>query len=166
VVGPVSKSGVTVVFDQVSKVLAGVGHLASTRVLVGVPAEKAERKDGEGISNASLAYIHDKGAPEANIPARPFMEPGIQSAKAGIEDGLKKAGEFAFDARPEAVERQFQRVGTIARDAIKMKITDGPFAPLKPATIAARKRRGRTGTKPLIDTGSLRNSINYVVRKV
>jgi len=166
----VSKSGVTVVVDQVSKVLAGVGHLASTRVLVGVPAEKTGRTDGEAINNASLAYIHDKGAPEANIPARPFMEPGVLSAKAGIEDGLKKAGEFAFDARPEAVERQFQRVGRIARDAIKMKITDGPFAPLAPATIAARKskRKSRSNTdiRPLIDTGELRNAINFVIRKV
>jgi hypothetical protein len=31
-------------------------------------------------------------------------------------------------------------------------------------TLAARKARGRTGEKPLIDTGQLRNAVTFVVQ--
>jgi len=163
-----AKTGLTVVLDNVSKIAAGIELLATTRVMVGVPADKADRRNGP-INNAALAYIHDKGAPEANIPARPFMEPGVESKAAEIREGIGKAGELALDGKPDAVERQYHRVGAIGRDAIKAKITDGPFEPLKPSTIAARKRkrqsRNNTNIKPLIDTGAMRNAINYVVRK-
>jgi hypothetical protein len=161
------KTGLIVLVDNVAKMAEGIEVLASKRTMVGVPADKTERKDGE-INNAALAYIHNNGAPEANIPARPFMEPGVESVAKEIRDGIGKAGEFALDGRPDAVERQYNRVGAIARDAIKAKITDGPFAPLKPSTIASRKskRKSRKNTEitPLVDTAAMRNSINYVVR--
>jgi hypothetical protein len=32
-------------------------------------------------------------------------------------------------------------------------------------TLERRRAKGRTGTKPLIDTGQLRNAITYVLRK-
>jgi hypothetical protein len=161
------KTGLTVLHDDLAKMAAGIKKLATTRVLVGVPSDKATRTDGP-LNNAQLAYIQNNGAPEANIPARPFMEPAIESKSREIRDALGKAAELALEAGPDAVDRQFHRVGAIGRDAIKAKITDGPFTPLKPSTIAARKskRKSRSNTdiKPLIDTGSLRNSINYVIR--
>jgi hypothetical protein len=137
-------------------------------VMAGVPADKAARKDGSPINNAALAYIQENGAPEVNIPPRPFMKPGVAAVRSEISARLKKAGEFALQGRGDAVNREFHRVGTVARDAIKAKITDGPFTPLKPSTIAARKSkrksRNNTDIKPLIDTGALRASISYVVR--
>jgi phage gpG-like protein len=161
------KAGLTIVRDNLAKVSKAIEVLASKRVMVGVPADKAARKDGP-INNAALAYVHNNGAPEINLPARPFMEPGIESVKTDIRAGIGKAGEFALEGRPDAVERQYHRVGAIGRDAIKAKITDGPFVPLAPATIAARKRkrksRNNVDVKPLIDTGALRNSISYVIR--
>src|SRR5260363_213287 len=63
------------------------------------------------------------------------------------------------------------------------KMTEGPFKPRAESTLQARARRGRIGAaielerrrrghtpenanaKPLIDTGQLRKSITYVVRK-
>jgi hypothetical protein len=162
------KTGMTVLVDNVAKMAEGIQKLATTRVMVGVPADKADRKDGP-INNAALAYIQENGAPEANIPPRPFMKPGVASVQPQLAAGLKKAGEFALQGRADAVNRQLHRVGAIGRDAIKAKITDGPFTPLKPSTIAARKskRKSRKNTdiKPLIDTGSLRNSIDYVLKK-
>jgi hypothetical protein len=132
-----------------------------------VPLDKTVRS-GDPINNASLAYIMENGAPEANIPARPFMKPGVAAVQPQIAAGLKKAGEFALQGRADAVNRELHRVGAIGRDAIKAKMTDGPFEPLKPSTIAARKSkrksRNNTDVKPLIDTGSLRNSIDYVIR--
>jgi len=161
------KTGLTIVRDNLAKVSKAIDALGRSRVMVGVPADKAARKDGP-INNAALAYIMETGAPEVNIPARPFMKPGVATVQPEIATRLKKAGEFALEGRGDAVNRELHRVGAVARDAIKAKITDGPFVPLKPATIAARKNkrksRNNTDVKPLIDTGALRASISYVIR--
>jgi phage gpG-like protein len=159
------KSGLHTIHDNVAKATAGIEKLATTRVMVGVPAEKGSRSDAEPINNAALAYIHENGAPEAGIPARPFLKPGIDTKQAEITTALEKTGRAALDGNPEAVDRGFNIVGLIGQNAVRAKINTGPFTPLTEATVAARRARGRTGTKPLIDTGQLRNSLTYVIRK-
>jgi hypothetical protein len=159
------KPGLHTTLDNFAKVAAGIKKIADTRVLVGVPADKDPRKAGDPVSNADLAYIHDNGAPDAGIPAREFLKPGIKAKQSEIEAGLVKTGNAALDGKPDAVERGFNIVGIIGQNAVRAKINEGVPPPLQPATIAARKRRKRTGTKPLIDTGQLRNAITYVVRK-
>lgn len=160
----------TIVSDRVSGVLAGINVLGTTRVMVGIPAAEATRSDDDdaasGINNAALGYIHDNGAPEANIPARPFLEPGIRAVQDKIEAGLRTAADAAMAGRPEAVDRAYHAIGLKAQAAVRSKITTGPFVELKPRTLANRRRRGRNGTKPLIDTGQLRNAIAYVIRKI
>ena len=49
------KSGLTTKVDNAAKFLAAIDALVGTRVMVGVPAEKTDRKDG--ITNSALAYI-------------------------------------------------------------------------------------------------------------
>ncbi len=161
------RSCLTKTVDRRKRFEEALVKLASIRVMVGVPAEKGSRNDGGTINNAAIAYIQEHGAPEAGIPARPFLKPGIESKEAEILSAFKKVGKAAFvDGDPAKVDRGFNAVGLIAQSAVRAKITDGPFEPLKPSTIAARNRRGRTGTKPLIDTGQLRNSLTYVIRKL
>lgn len=157
---------VEVTIDKVLEVTRSIRALISQRTMVGVPSDKDSRKEGGPINNAALAYIHNFGAPEVNIPPRPFMEPGIDRVKNQISTELKATGQAAFDGKFDRVDRGFHRIGLLAQASIRAMITAGEgFPPLKPKTIARRKRRGRTGTKPLIDTGQLRNSINYVIRK-
>jgi hypothetical protein len=162
------RTGLTIVRNNFAKVSKAIDGLGRSRVMVGVPSDKASRS-GATINNAALAYIMENGAPEVNIPPRPFLKPGVASVQPQIAEGLRKAGKFALEGRSDAVDRQFQRVGAIGRDAIKAKITDGPFAPLKPSTIAARKSkrksRNNQDIKPLIDTGALRASISYIIRE-
>lgn len=59
-------------------------------VLIGIPMSTTERPDGE-ITNAELGYIHEYGAPEANIPARPFLIPGVESVKGKALELMKKS---------------------------------------------------------------------------
>lgn len=174
--------------DKTLPVAAALSTLASVRVMVGVPAEKALRKPdpgekGEPINNAALAYIHENGAPEAHIPPRPFLLPGVRNVQDEIERGVKNAGQLALDGNSEGMMRQLTAVGLKAQAAVRNKITDGPFVPLAQRTIEERAARGRKGaikqlaqmakglpfdpnlTRPLIDTGQLRASINFVIRK-
>lgn len=153
--------------DDVSKVLASIQDLAKKQVLVGIPASKAERQEGDDdpINNAQLGYIHEFGAPASNIPARPFLNPGVARAQESINNHLKKAAKAAMDGNSEKVDVELNATGLIAQAGAKNEINSGAFEALAPATIAARRKRGRTGDKPLIDTGQLRNSITYVIRE-
>lgn len=146
--------------------LKALRKLPATRVLVGVPEAKAPRNQGTA-NNAMLAYIHDNGSPMANIPPRPFMKEGIANAQDDINKYLRQAGSAALDGDEDKMHRALTAVGLVAQKAIRRKIQTGPFTPLKPATVAARKRkhksRSNTIQTPLIDTGQLLASINFVI---
>ena len=150
--------------NTVPQLMAALDALENREVLVGVPEDKDARNDGE-MTNAQIAAINNFGSPAQNIPAREFMESGVNDVRDRVERGLVKAGGAALDGNMDALDRGLEAVGLIAATSIKKRISTGPFAPLAPSTLAARRSRGRSGTKPLQDTGALRNSISYVVRK-
>jgi hypothetical protein len=170
--------------------------LASQQVMVGVPAEEALRKPEPGekgnINNAFLAYIHEHGSPEANVPPRPFLRPAIEEMRPEIVTRLLKIGRAALKGDVDAVTKGYHMLGLRAQNKVRAKINEGVPPPLADSTLRARARRGRKGAavelqrraglaqpvspaalmagmdnaKPLIDTGQLRNSITYVIRKV
>ena len=70
---------VTVTRDIAGKVLANIRAVPQKKLLVGIPAEENAR--GGEIGNASLGFIHEYGSPARNIPARPFLIPGVQDAE-------------------------------------------------------------------------------------
>lgn len=180
------KTGLTMTKDRLKVVLANIAALPAQEVLVGIPDDHG---DGEvashkgmnlrpttGITNASLGYIHEFGAPEANIPPRAFLMPGIRDGKDAIAKYLTQAGKYALKADKAGTSRALHAAGTVAMNAVRNKINTGPFAALKQSTINARQRRSKGSSyrrkastagdvHPLIDTGQLRDAITYVVRK-
>ena len=152
-------------FDKVGKILKGMDSLGRQYVLVGVPAAKGPRQDGEPINNATIAYLMEFGVPEMNIPARPTIIPGVRACQAKVAAYLKVAGLAAVSADQARVDRALNAAGLTAQASIRNEFLNNQFPPLAASTIAARLRRGRTGTRPLIDTAQFRNSINYVIRK-
>ena len=155
---------VKVTVDETKNVLANIKAMLGKQVLVGIPDANAGRKDG-AITNAALGYIHENGSPARNIPARPFLIPGVAAVKAKTVSILKRAAEDGLE-NPSAVDKGLNAAGLVAVASVKNRIRNGEgFAPLSEATIAERKRKGAKGTKPLIRTGQLLNSITYVVRE-
>ena len=106
----------------------------------------------------------ENGSPAANIPARPHLIPGVRDAQGQIADVLESGVRGVLAGRDTDTDRILHRVGLTAQAAVRRKIDEGPFAPLSSVTLAKRRKRGRTGVKPLIDTAQYRNAINYVVR--
>lgn len=165
------KSATTITLDKVPAALAALRYLDTSRILIGVPASTAGRQeDADGnaapINNAAIGFIQENGAPEVNIPARPFLVPGVASIKDQAAKRLASAAKSVLSADPKQAEDQFNAVGLMGQNAVRRKITDGPFIPLSERTLAARAARGVTRTKPLIDTGQLRAAITYVIRKI
>ncbi|GJD47005.1 hypothetical protein AFCDBAGC_4890 [Methylobacterium cerastii] len=151
--------------------------LASMEVVVGIPAEAGTHADS-GLTNAALGYIHEFGAPEANIPARPFLFPGIERIQDKIADKLAKGGARAVEATVASGNRTtgkaegqkaLQRVGILAQNSVRGVITDGIAPPLSARTVYDRlhrkkNRRSPGPMTPLVDTGKLREAITYIVR--
>jgi len=189
-------SSVKITKDALPELLRAIKRLTAQEVLVGIPDKNADRPadpdDPSPPTNATLGYIHEFGVPEQNIPARPFLMPGIAAASDDIIKRMRDGGKAVLRGQPDAVEKAMSKVGLAASNSVKEKITDGPFAPLSLRTIEARANRGGKGkgrkgarqyvklmeegvpldvlngadlVRPLIDTGKLRQSITYVVRK-
>lgn len=148
--------------DNSAQLESGLRLLTETRLYVGFPEEPAQR-EGEPINNPSLAYIHQNGAPEANIPARPFLDLGVEQGRPRIEKQMEKAGEAALGGDENKFNEKLERAGLIGQSAVQNYLRTGTFEPLSERTLAARRSKGRTGTKPLIDTAALLQAVKYVI---
>lgn len=183
----------TVTKDSVSQVIAGINELVQKQVLVGIPDSSTDRQseiDGP-MTNATLGYIHELGSPQANIPARPFLVPGVQKAEDKAVAYMEKAAVATLSRDPKKTNAYLNDAGIVAMNSARNEITTGDFEPLSPYTVAARHRSRNTksmrkseekylelvangmspaaaqeaaGIRPLINTGQLRNAITYVVR--
>lgn len=183
---------VTVTKDKLGDVLKSIQSLVKEQTLVGIPAKNAARDDGP-MNNAAIAYVQEFGSPANNIPARPFLIPGVQAAQPKVLKQLRAGATEALDGKLDAADKALHSAGMVGVSKVRAKIGEGIPPPLKPETIANRFRQRGTkslrkgekkylqmidegvspalaqtaaGIKPLVNTGELRNSITYVVRKV
>lgn len=160
---------VTKTLDRTDQIFAAANALTKLKAYVGIPGDAPARQPDGALedqppSNAVIGYIQENGLPERNIPARPFLLPGVEAAMPQITPRLKTLGAAALQGDVGAIQKGLNAVGLLGQNAVRAQITEGAFAPLSERTLNARKARGRTGEKPLIDTGQLRGAITYVVK--
>jgi hypothetical protein len=184
---------VTKTADRLNDLLKALKEFTREQVLVGVAADTAQRQDGGPINNATIGLIMEKGSPAANIPARPWLAPGIMSARKEVLNVYLEATRRSLRTfNPQPIHGAHARVGAIARDAVKKYIKTAAFTPLAASTVAARFRQrkarrrrksetqymaavaggmapsaaqGLYGIQPLINTGTFLNSVTYAVRQ-
>jgi hypothetical protein len=142
-----------------------------TVVKVGIPAGK---KYPDGTSIGYIAAIQEYGAPEVNIPPRPFMRL-TRAAKAREWAKLMGEGAEAVVQERISLDGMLDAVGAVAAADIVQTIANRVAPPLAPSTIAARIRRAKranpkwfgvkqmpvTISQPLNDTGALIAHIGY-----
>lgn len=132
-------------------VMKAINELSKTSVYVGIPGlgvpGQSARTDSSGITNAELGYIHETGSPAQNIPARPFLRPGVNDSKKRWSRYLEQAATAAMKGDKDVMHRAFEAAGSVAASAVKNKITAGIPPPIKPATMAARARHRGGKTK-------------------
>lgn len=130
-----------------------INQLASDRVFVGVP-----RSANGARGNAMIAFVHEFGSIANGIPERSFL-------RSTVLEQADKYAKIVMQKIPEAIKSgtnardAYSMLGTIAMNDVKLKIASGDFAALAPATIRRKK-----SSKPLIDTGNLRQSISYEIK--
>ncbi|MBO7706803.1 MAG: hypothetical protein J6S68_14440 [Acinetobacter sp.] len=132
-------------------------EIGKPKVYIGVPASKNGMHEG-GINMATLLALHVLGAPSRGIPQRDPLRPPLIANAHRYSDllaiGLKNA--LANGTDPKLV---YEKIGIVATNDVKDYFITGNFKALSEKTIKAKG-----SSKPLIDTGELRNSISYEVR--
>ena len=127
--------------------------LVEKEVRVGFQAGKATEEDGTDICD--IAAWNELGT--VHIPARPFL-------RQSVDDNVSKINSFLQSKKKDLVrgvsaEQVLKEIGIFQKDLIQEKITEGNFTPNAESTV---KKKG--SSKPLIDTGRMRQSVNYEIK--
>lgn len=147
--------GWNAIMDMAREIATSNPHIA-----VGVIGAPAAQDRGEGMTNADIAVVHEYGT--ERIPQRSFIGSTID------EKGREYTKQLASGVRAEIASGRasalrnsvaFKRVGLRVVGDIQRRIADGIPPPNSPVTI---ERKG--SSKPLIDSGQLRQSISFEVR--
>jgi len=113
--------------------------------------------DDSGADTLEVAMFNEFGT--STIPARPFMKSSFDNHQTEIQQFVASTVNGvalgALDVRTAT-----NRVGVYMKGLIQEEIVNGNWTPNAPSTI---KKKG--SSQPLIDSGHMRQSVQYVVRK-
>ena len=176
-----------------SGLVGRVRKLKKKRILVGIPEKDAERDD-EGINNAQLLYVLSHGvrkksmrtemqpnidsgmkyslayqlyimahgSPLWHSPPRPVLEPALEAHKDAIAKLFKRVMLAACRGDKAALQVAITNCGIAAQNYCRDWFSDprNGWAPNSPVTIALKG-----SARPMVDTGTMRKAITYVVRE-
>ena len=123
-------------------------------VLIGVPAGA---KEPDGTSMAEIAARNEFGSADGTTPERPALRTGIRRG----QPLFRRIGEAGLRGIVQGKTTEavvLGRLGLAGVAAVQSEIVNGDFAPNAPSTIA---KKG--SDKPLIESGSFRQHITYVI---
>lgn len=162
---PVQDRVVDVEEDHTEQLLAALHALGGVEVLVGITKDTNERAEGN-IGNAALGYIHETGSPVSNIPARPFLYPGVKGSQDRWIPLLKRAGERALNFDDGGMMSALHAAGLVASTAAQRVIQDGIPPPLRrPRYHPPQPPQPPNEATPLYDSGNLLRSLTYAIER-
>ncbi len=127
--------------------------LESLEVRVGFQAGQATYEDGADL--AEVAAYNELGS--SDTPARPFMRQSFENHEAELQAACDAANKVLADGG--TAQQALQKIGVFAKGLVQQEIVDGGFAPNAESTV---KKKG--SDKPLIDSGLMRESVNFVIK--
>lgn len=93
------------------------------------------------------------------MPSRPFMRKSIDNNKDAMADYMRELAAGVMDGSVTA-QNALKEIGLKQKDFMQLEIDNGNFAPNAASTI-----RKKGSSHPLVDSGTMRVSINYVIEK-
>lgn len=145
-------------------VIKNVTALSSKSLVVGVLQDAGKAEDGE-TDLVDVAVWNEYGTRDGHIPARPFLSIATDENKVKWQKLAEGAATSVID-RKMPVDQALEIIGNQMAGDVQMVIGDkSKLKPNKPATIRAKSKNGKIGDSPLIDTGRLRQSIHFDIRK-
>ena len=175
----------------ISAVESLIRDLQKNTVYVGVPEQESGRGD-EAVTNSQLAFLHtngvrsgqmrnemndsglpysqafqayiaERGSPLWKIPPRPILEPALEHEpnRQLIQEQMAKVVE-SFSESADLGNAELEKLGMLAQSIVR-EWFDNPANGWPPNAEYTIDQKG--SDRPLIDTGQLRNSMNYVIRE-
>ena len=155
--------------DQIKKRAKCLKYLQTHRVDVGLTS-------GASARSKFLLAIHTRGSPVMRIPPRPVVRPALarETLRAEMAECLMEACEAANNGDLSGTQAGLENAGQRGADGIREYIDAGIDPPNSPVTLSggwiynrvAKKGvlvKGKTGDKPLLDTGALYEDFDYEV---
>lgn len=122
-------------------------------VYVGFPAEFNEGVEGSDNFNlASLSAVLEFG--NERIPSRPFLRQTLAENQEKYTALFVKLFESGV-----SIDQIYEQIALIAQGDVQQNIVNGKWTANAPGTIKRKK-----SSKPLIDTGKLRQSVKGIVK--
>jgi phage gpG-like protein len=125
-------------------------------VNVGVLSDAGSYEGGTTL--AEVATANEFGVPSKNIPARPFMAQAFDKAKEKLGQHINGLVSDIYRGI-KSTKGALAELGEDHKGNVQGTFVTGDFAPNSPVTKAIKG-----SGQPLIDTGRLRQSINYEVK--
>ena len=147
---------------KILEVIKNVSDLASARIMAGWIHQGQMHADTK-LTMAQLAEVMEYGAitgKKTHIPPRPMLR---MTARLKSKDWVKQSGELSKEVMSGKLKgaAAYETMGMLIADDIKSVMnTSSLFTPNAPSTV---KRKGKN--TPLIDTGELRDAVDYKVYK-
>lgn len=137
-------------FKQLIEQIKAGGEKA---VYVGFPAEFNEKVEGaDNFNLASLAAVLEFG--NERIPSRPFLRQTLAENQEKYTALFVKLFESGV-----SIDQIYEQIALIAQGDVQQNIVNGKWTANAPSTIKRKK-----SSKPIIDTGKLRQSVKGIVK--
>lgn len=150
------------IIEQVKKNLdVLVNQIPQYNLAVGIPAGKKNPKKDSTLTVAEYAAVNEFGSYSRGIPSRPFMRTTFRGSNLiEIRKGaLKALTNVAYNNG--SAEQFMSQLGFICSSQVKKNIRHGDWVGNSEYT-----KRKKGSSRPLIDTGTMRQSVSsWVVKK-
>lgn len=139
-----------------------IRQLTTKSVYVGLPQDKV----GQKIYNNNqtifqIGAIHEFGSDSRNIPPRSFLRNTFQIKRNEINNFIKNQWNDVFHGKINA-SKALDFLGITGTNMAKQAFTTNGYGTWTDIKEQTKKRKGSSAM--LIDTGTLRNSITWVIR--
>lgn len=135
---------------KLEKLLKELGQL---EVRIGI--QRGETNE-EGVDLVDIAMFNELGT--VHIPSRPFLRDSVDANGDQINTFLQAMKKELLQGA--SAEEVLKKIGAFQKGLVQEQIVNGDFAPNSEETI---RRKG--SDTPLVDTGRMRQSINFVIRQ-
>ncbi len=117
--------------------------------------QRGDASDENGVDICDIAMWNELGTSRA--PARPFMRQTVDNHEGEVNALLEQARKSLLSGA--SGEQVLKEIGLKVKDMMQAEILNGGFVPNAASTV-----RKKGSSKPLIDTGGMRQSVNYVIK--
>lgn len=140
------------------KFYAELDKLKQNEVFIGYQSGHDKHTDEEGntVDMAQIAMFNELGT--STSPPRPFLRMTVDENQQKINAMCEQQAKNI--AKGGTAEKSLKELGAFGVSLVQEKIGNGSFTPNAPSTVKAKG-----SDKPLIDTGQMRQSVHYVIKK-